>query len=42
MNEFSTVNGQSLKDLSGLIDVSKFKNAKELIIKNFRHFITEK
>lgn len=42
MNEFSTINKESLKNLSGLIDVSKFRNAKELINKNFRHFLTEK
>ncbi len=42
MNEFSTINKESLKKLSGLIDVSKFKNAKELIDQNFRHFLPEK
>jgi hypothetical protein len=42
MNEFSTINKESLTKLSGLIDVSKFKNAKELIDQNFRHFLTEK
>jgi len=42
VNEFSQLNMESLKNLSGLIDVSKFKNAKMLIEQYFRHFITEK
>ncbi|MFX0049452.1 MAG: hypothetical protein ACFE8G_15035 [Candidatus Hermodarchaeota archaeon] len=42
MKEFSALNKDSLKELSGLIDVSIFKNAKELIKQYFRHFITEK
>jgi hypothetical protein len=40
--EFSTLNMDSLKSISGLIDVSQFKNAKALIQQYFRHFITEK
>ena len=40
--EFSALNIDSLKNLSGLIDVSQFKNAKALIQQYFRHFITEK
>lgn len=42
VNEFSQLNMDSLKNLNGLIDVSKFKNAKMLIKQYFRHFITEK
>lgn len=42
MNEFSTINKDSLKNLTGLIDVSIFKNAKGLINHYFRHFFTEK
>jgi len=42
MNEFSTINKDSLKNLTGLIDVSTFKNAKGLINQYFRHFFTEK
>jgi hypothetical protein len=42
MNEFSTINRDSLKNLTGLIDVSTFKNAKSLIKQYFRHFLTEK
>jgi hypothetical protein len=42
MKEFSAINKDSLKNLSGLIDVSKFKNAKGLIKQYFRHFLTEK
>jgi len=41
MNEFSTINKDSLKNLTGLIDVSTFKNAKSLIKQYFRHFLTE-
>ncbi|NVM16822.1 MAG: hypothetical protein HWN80_03840 [Candidatus Lokiarchaeota archaeon] len=40
MKEFSVINKDSLKNLSGLIDVSKFKNAKELIKQYFRHFLS--
>ena len=42
MNEFSTINKDSLKNLTGLIDVSMFKNAKGLINQYFRNFFTEK
>ena len=42
VKEFSTLNKDSLKKLSGLIDVSLFKNAKVLIKKYFSHFLTEK
>jgi hypothetical protein len=42
MKEFSTINKHSLKNLDGLIDVSKFKNAKEVINRYFHQFITEK
>jgi len=41
MKDFSTINKNSLNNLSGLIDVSKFKNAKGLINQYFRHFFTE-
>ncbi|MBY8988650.1 MAG: hypothetical protein KGD61_09370 [Candidatus Lokiarchaeota archaeon] len=42
MNEFSKINKVSLQNLSGLIDVSTFKNAKGLIKQYFHHFFTEK
>jgi hypothetical protein len=41
VKEFSSLNIDILKNLSGLIDVSQFKNAKALINQFFRHFITE-
>ena len=42
MNKFSSINEENLKNLTGLIDVSTFKNAKGLIKQYFRHFFTEK
>jgi len=42
MNEFSRINEENLQNLTGLIDVSTFKNAKGLIKQYFRHFFTEK
>jgi hypothetical protein len=42
MNEFSIINEENLQNLTGLIDVSTFKNAKGLINQYFRHFFTEK
>jgi len=42
MNEFSSINEENLQNLTGLIDVSTFKNAKGLINQYFRHFFTEK
>ncbi|NVM44370.1 MAG: hypothetical protein HWN79_05585 [Candidatus Lokiarchaeota archaeon] len=40
MNEFSSINEENLQNLTGLIDVSTFINAKGLINKYFLHFIT--
>jgi len=42
MDDFSIINKDSLKNLSGLIDTSQFRNAKELIKQYFRHFLTKK
>jgi hypothetical protein len=41
MLDFSKLNEENLQNLDRLIDVSKFKNANELIIKNFGHYLTE-
>jgi hypothetical protein len=42
MCEFSNINEENLQNLTGLIDVSTFKNAKGLIKQYFHHFFTEK
>ena len=39
MTKFTSLNGEKLKNLNGLIDVSEFRNAKEIIIENFEPFI---
>ena len=40
MQDFSKINEENLKHLNRLIDVSKFKNAYDLVIKNFSHYLT--
>jgi len=42
MTQFTSINGDKLKNLNGLIDVSEFRNAKEIIIENFEPFIIKK
>ncbi|MCK4480057.1 MAG: hypothetical protein KAV01_05985, partial [Candidatus Lokiarchaeota archaeon] len=42
MTKFTSLNGEKLKNLNGLIDVSEFRNAKEIIIENFEPFIKKK
>lgn len=39
MTKFSSINGNILKNLTGLIDVSEFRNAKEIILENFEPFL---
>ena len=41
MQDFSKINKENLQNLNRLIDVSKFKNANKLVIKNFSHYLTE-
>jgi len=41
MQDFSDINEENLQNLNRLIDVSKFKNANKLVIKNFSHYLTE-
>ena len=41
MQDFSKLNEEYLQNLDRLIDVSKFKNANKLVIKNFSHYLTE-
>ena len=41
MQDFSKINKENLLNLDRLIDVSKFKNAYKLVIKNFSHYLTE-
>ena len=41
MQDFSKINEENLQNLDRLIDVSKFKNANKLVIKNFTHYLTE-
>ena len=41
MEDFSKINEENLQGLNRLIDVSKFKNAYKLVIKNFSHYLTE-
>jgi len=41
MQDFSKNNEENLINLNRLIDVSKFKNANKLVIKNFSHYLTE-
>jgi len=41
MQDFSKNNKENLQNLNRLIDVSKFKNANKLVIKNFSHYLTE-
>ena len=42
MTKFTSLNKEKLKSLNGLIDVSEFRNAKEIIIENFEPFIIKK
>ena len=42
MTKFTSLNGEKLKNLNGLIDVSEFRNAKEIIIEIFEPFIIQK
>lgn len=42
MTQFTSINGDKLKTLTGLIDVSEFRNAKELLIEFFEPFIIKK
>jgi len=42
MTQFTSINGDKLKNLNGLIDVSEFRNAKEIIIENFEPFLIKK
>lgn len=39
MKKFTALNQEKLKNLTGLIDVSEFKNARDIIIEFFRPFI---
>ena len=39
MKKFSSINGDKLKKLTGLIDVSEFRNAKEIILEVFEPFL---
>ena len=41
MQDFSDINEENLQNLNRLIDVSKFKNANKLVIKNFNHYLPE-
>jgi len=41
MQDFSKINKENLQNLNRLIDVSKFKNAYKLVIKNFSHYLTK-
>jgi len=41
MRDFSKINKENLQNLDRLIDVSKFKNANKLVIKNFSHYLIE-
>ena len=41
MQDFSKINEEYLLNLDRLIDVSKFKNAYKLVIKNFSHYLTD-
>ena len=41
MLDFSNINRDYLQNLDRLIDVSKFKDANKLIIKNFSHYLTD-
>ncbi len=41
MQDFSKINEENLQNLNRLIDVSKFKNANKLVIKNFSHYLTD-
>ncbi|NVM37321.1 MAG: hypothetical protein HWN81_17125 [Candidatus Lokiarchaeota archaeon] len=42
MKKFTSLNEEKLKSLNGLIDVSEFRNAKEIIIEHFEPFIIKK
>ncbi|MFX0037191.1 MAG: hypothetical protein ACFE9I_16285 [Candidatus Hermodarchaeota archaeon] len=39
MKKFTSLNEEKLKNLNGLIDISEFRNAKEIIDENFEPFI---
>ena len=39
MIKFTSINGDKLKNLTGLIDVSEFRNAREIIIEFFEPFL---
>ena len=41
MQDFSEINEENLQNLDRLIDVSKFKDANKLVIKNFSHYLTK-
>lgn len=41
MRQFSDLNGEKLKSMKGLIDVSEFGNAKGIIAENFTPYITK-
>ncbi|MFX1363593.1 MAG: hypothetical protein ACFFCE_09715 [Promethearchaeota archaeon] len=41
MTKFSSINGEILKNLTGLIDVSEFRNAKEILLEIFEPFLTK-
>ncbi len=42
MTKFTSINGDKLKKLTGLIDVSEFRNAKEIIAEFFEPFFIKK
>ncbi len=41
MDKFTELNKEKLKNMKGLIDISEFKNAKELILANFDPYISK-
>ncbi|MHA2007663.1 MAG: hypothetical protein ACXABO_10395 [Promethearchaeota archaeon] len=41
MQKFSDSNGEKFKNVKGLIDVSEFQNARELLIENFEPYIVK-
>jgi len=42
MRRFSELNGDKFRNTKGLIDVSEFQNAKELLLENFKSYIITK
>jgi hypothetical protein len=42
MQKFSESNGEKFRDVNGLIDVSAFQNAKELLFESFKPYITKR